>query len=221
MIGDVIKAEKKHYETSREILSLIGSNLRQPNRAVLAVGGESGCGKSVTAVCLQELLAETGTRALILHLDDYFAYPPATNHRRRLDDIGRVGLNEVRMSLLQAHIDAFRAGASAITKPLSDYHTDQIVEETLYLSDIRVLIVEGTYSLALKSVDYRIFLTRNYLETREQRLQRGREIEDEFIERVLAIEHEIIAPFAAQADILIDKSYHVHLQNHAFQDKQP
>lgn len=221
MTGDVINAEKRHYDTARSLLPLLEPLLRRGGRAVLAVGGESGSGKSVTAVCLRDLLLEADLKTAILHLDDYFAYPPATNHRRRLEDIGRVGMQEVRMELLQAHVDAFRAGATLLKKPLSDYQADRITEEELDLSDTRILIVEGTYSPALQSLDCRIFLTRNYLETKAQRLLRGREKDDEFIERVLAVEHAIIAPFAAGADILIDKSYQVMLQHNAFQHTQP
>lgn len=221
MIGDVINAEQRHYETARKVLLLLAPLLRRGGRLVLAVGGESGSGKSVTAVCLRDLLAETGLQAVILHLDDYFVFPPATNHRRRLEDIGRVGMQEVRMDLLQEHVDAFRAGGKSLIKPLSNYHTNEILEETLDLADARVIIVEGTYSLALQSADCRIFLSRNYLETKTQRLLRGREADDEFIERVLAIEHAVIAPFATRADILIDKSYHVMLQNSAFQHANP
>lgn len=221
MIGDVINAEQRHYETARKVLLLLAPLLQRGSRLVLAVGGESGSGKSVTAVCLRDLLAETGLQAVILHLDDYFVFPPATNHRRRLEDIGRVGMQEVRMDLLQDHVDAFRAGGEFLRKPLSNYHTNEITEEMLDISGTRVLIVEGTYSLALQSADCRIFLSRNYLETKTQRLLRGREADDEFIERVLAIEHAVIAPLATRADILIDKSYHVMLQNSAFPTAQP
>ncbi len=125
------------------------------------------------------------------------------------------------MDILQEHVDAFRAGGEFLRKPLSNYHTNEITEEMLDISGTRVLIVEGTYSLALQSADCRIFLSRNYLETKTQRLLRGREADDEFIERVLAIEHAVIAPLATRADILIDKSYHVMLQNSAFPTAQP
>ncbi|MBK9337206.1 MAG: hypothetical protein IPM98_11780 [Lewinellaceae bacterium] len=157
MIGDVIKIDAKHYKTSRNILPMLHPFLQNTARVVLAVGGESGCGKSVTAVCLRDLLAETGIKAAIIHLDDYFVYPPATNHQRRLEDIRRVGMQEVRMDLLQAHVDAFRAGQLFLDKPLSNYQTNEIEAERLDTSDARVLIVEGTYSLALQSVDCRIF----------------------------------------------------------------
>lgn len=221
MIGDVIKAEQRHYDTAQKVLVLLQPLLRRGGRLVLAVGGESGSGKSVTAVCLRDLLAESGLTAAILHLDDYFVLPPATNHQRRLEDIGRVGMQEVHMDILQEHVDAFRAGGEFLRKPLSNYHTNEITEEMLDISGTRVLIVEGTYSLALQSADCRIFLSRNYLETKTQRLLRGREADDEFIERVLAIEHAVIAPLATRADILIDKSYHVMLQNSAFPTAQP
>lgn len=220
MIGDVIRIDEKHYETSRQIMPLLDPLLRLGTRMAIAVGGESGCGKSVTAICLRDLLREQGVRAVILHLDDYFVYPPATNHRRREEDIQRVGMQEVHLALLQEHVLAFKAGARSILKPLSNYHTDTIEHETLDTHAAQVLLVEGTYSLALQAVDCKIFMTRNYLETWEQRRQRGREAPDAFIERVLAIEHALIAPFAATADILIDRTYRVTLQNRSFQNRQ-
>lgn len=208
MIHDIINIKPQHYETAKQILpyllpEILGSN----EKYCISIAGESGSGKSVAAICLRELLAQEGIRTLVFHQDDYFFYPPVTNHQKRVDNIAWVGTNEVNFSLLQAHIDAFKSGISVVEKPLVHYKDNLIHQETLTLSNIQVLIVEGTYTSLLQSLDKRIFMSRNYHETYEQRKSRGRDVMDEFVEQVLEIEHNIISKHKALADIVVDKNY--------------
>ena len=79
------------------------------------------------------------------------------------------------------------------------------------LRDLDVVIAEGTYTTLLDNVDTRIFIARNRLETMAARRRRGREEMDPFIERVLEIEHEIIAPHRELADVLITRDYEVEI----------
>ncbi len=102
-------------------------------------------------------------------------------------------------------------GKREIDKPLVDYDSNTIQEETIALGGIRVLIAEGTYTSLLKHVDTRIFIDRNWLDTLEdrQRRNRGKEVGDPFIEQVLRTEHKIIAGHKQLADFVITKDYEV------------
>lgn len=211
MLGDIIRIKPAYQKTAAAILDhikltrLIGEN----SRLVIAIGGESGSGKSVTAVCVAQLLNERGIPATILHQDDYFHLPPLDNHRRRREGLEWVGPQEVKLDLLQQHLELFREGALTLTKPLSDYSNNKILEETIEIGAYRVVIAEGTYAMMLEPVHYRIFMERNYRETQEQRQERARDTIDEFGEKILEIEHQFIAPGITRADAVVGKDYSV------------
>ena len=94
-----------------------------------------------------------------------------------------------------------------IKKPLVDFNADKIGEEVVDLSGYDVLIAEGTYTTALKNVDKKVFIDRNKMDTVESRKKRGREKQDEFLDRILTIEHGIIAPHKELADVVITKTW--------------
>lgn len=210
MLGDIIQIKQEYYTTAAHIAAHVEQlDFARREKMVIAVAGESGSGKSVTAVCLQELLNQSGQPALILHLDDYFVLPPATNHAQRVENIDQVGPSEVRLSLLQLHIDGFLAGVETLTKPIVNYKLNQILAETIITKPYSILIVEGTYSLMLNHIQFGIFMDRTYIETKPQRDARGRDVQDPFVEEVLAIEHDLIRPTRAKAQLIVDKNYNV------------
>lgn len=102
-------------------------------------------------------------------------------------------------------------GKRAITKPLVDYNSNTIQEETISLDGIGVVIAEGTYTSLLKHVDTRIFIARDWLDTLEdrQKRNRGKETGDPFTEQVLSTEHKVIAGHKQLADLVITKDYEV------------
>lgn len=210
MLGDIIHIKEEYYATATHIVAHLSQHpFFHREKIVVAIAGESGSGKSVTAVCLQELLNQNGKHTIILHLDDYFVLPPATNHAERIENIDHVGPTEVRMALLQLHIDGFLAGVETITKPVVNYKLNQILAETIITKPYDVLIVEGTYSLLLDHIQMGIFMDRTYIETKAQRDARGRDVQDPFVEEVLAIEHDIIRPTRSKAQLVVDKNYKV------------
>lgn len=177
----------------------------------VTVAGESGSGKSETAKAILERLEDEDVPAVILQQDDYFHLPPKSNDARRREDIGWVGMQEVKLDLLDEHLQAIRDGAAEITKPLVIYDEDTVVEERLPVGDARVVIAEGTYTTSLENAETRIFINRNRLETLESRKKRGREEIEPFIEQVLEIEHDIISQQRDRADIIITRDYEVEL----------
>jgi uridine kinase len=191
------------------LASMVIRHLRLPRdaRAVLAVAGESGSGKSTTAASLARELSAGGIPTGLIHQDDYFFRPPRTNHEYRLLDLRHVGPHEVNLELMQSHVDAFLAGRDGVEAPAVDYPANRFVTRLLDFSALHALIVEGTYVFRLRGIDVRIFLDATHEDTKERRRVRNRDIDAPVIDRILAIEHEIIVQQAQEADIVIDRHF--------------
>ena len=194
---------------ARPLAQLVRERLGLPRteRAVIAVAGESGSGKSTTATGLARELTSGGIATGLIHQDDYFFRPPRTNHEYRLLDLSHVGPHEVNLELMQSHIDAFLAGSDGVEAPAVDYPANRFVTRQLIFSALAVLVVEGTYVFRLRGIGARIFLDATHEDTKERRRVRNRDIDAPVIDQILAIEHEIIARQASQADIVIDRDF--------------
>lgn len=175
----------------------------------IGIAGESGSGKSVTATGLARVLEESGVRTCVLHQDDYFLLPPRANHEHRCVDLAHVGPHEVNLAMMQSHIAAFRARRRDVVVPRVDYASDSFGTRSVDFSGVGALIVEGTYVLTLEDLDVGIFLDATHADTRERRRARNRDIDAPIIDRVLAIEHRIIAPQASRAQIVIDREFRI------------
>lgn len=210
MLGDSIVVEPHHRKAASGIVALLLPLLEaSTKRHTVSIAGQSGSGKSETAMALSDALAERDIASSILQQDDYFVHPPKTNDRTRRDDIDWVGPQEVKLNLMDEHLQAFLDGAQEIGKPLVDYDGDTIKSELMKLSGKRVLIAEGTYTTLLKNCETHVFIDRTYLETREHRKKRMRDVTelDPFIDRVLEIEHGIISAHKPRAQIVVDTDY--------------
>ena len=212
MRGDSIVIEAHHVKAAGGIVELVLPEIeKHPGKYTITIAGESGSGKSETAEALAEALETAGKSCLIFQQDDYFVYPPKTNDRTRRGDIAWVGPQEVHLDLLDAHLKAFRDGEQIIDKPLVIYEEDSITSEQLNLGGAQVAIAEGTYTTLLSNVDTRVFIDRNYEDTRAHRSKRKRHAAelDRFIDKVLAIEHQIISAHKARAQVIVNKDYSV------------
>jgi uridine kinase len=198
-----------HLLLARQIVNeLKSSGIFPPMRSfAIGFGGESGSGKSVSARCLKIEMDEIGFQSIVLHQDDFFHLPPRSNHVRRMKNYSNVGLTEVHLDRMQDLIADFRAGSKSIVVPHMDVENDRIDSCVLDFEKVRILIVEGTYVLSLQDLDVRVFLTRNYIDTYNARLERNRDLDDPRIEEILAIEHEIIKEYSKVADIIVDRDY--------------
>lgn len=206
MIGDNIIIQAKYLETAAQLLPYLPPT---DARICVAIGGESGSGKTVTALALKQLIDERGGCATVLHQDDYFKLPPQTNHNARVANMAHIGVQEVDMLALQEAINGFLVGSNRLVKPLIDYQANTILEETMPLEATKILLIEGTYSMLLDNIALKIFIARNYHDTYSHRVARGREEASDFIEAVLAIEHQLIAPLYANADLIIQRDYSI------------
>lgn len=212
MKGDTIIVEPHHRAAAQAIVPAIVPRIKASDgKYTITVAGESGSGKSETATAIAELLAEQKIPVVILQQDDYFVYPPKSNDKARRKDIAWVGPQEVKLDLLDQHLQQFLDSADSLEKPLVDYEADRIDSETLPVGDAVVAIAEGTYTTLLEHADTRIFIARSYEDTRAHREKRKRDAAelDPFIDKVLQIEHGIISAHKARADFVIDKDYSV------------
>lgn len=204
MKGDKLVIEEGHIKAASQIAEVLLPQIEESQgRSVITIAGESGSGKSEIASALSDILSKKGIKSAILQQDDYFVYPPKTNAEIRRKDINHVGLTEVRLGLLDQNLKDVIDGKDEIVKPLVIFDADRITEETVDLRGIKVVIVEGTYTTTLKNARQHVFIDRTYIDTRETRQRRGREMQDAFLEEILEIEHGIISAQEIQADIIV------------------
>lgn len=213
MRGDKLVLKPEHRKAARKLVEFSLPMIKTSgSKFVLAVGGESGSGKSELALLVSRVFKRQGVSSLVLQQDDYFVYPPHTNAKMRKAAIARVGVSEVRLDLLDQHLALFRRGTRTIAKPLVVYQEDRITTETVSLQGIRAVVVEGTYTTLLENVNVRVFIERPYYQTNADRLKRARETQDEYLDQVLEIEHRIIAGHKELADIIVGADYEVYVQ---------
>ena len=211
MRGDILKIKPHHTAAARAVYDLLTREIENaPGRFVVALGGESGSGKSETAAELARLAGEDGVKAIVIQQDDYFTLPPKTNHRKRLEDFAWVGPGEVRLELLDEHLARARDPiVDELEKPLSLFEEDKLSRETVPLAGVKLIIAEGTYTTSLENVDRRVFIDRDFEATREARAERGRDVLDDFSERILAREQGFISKLKDKADVIINDDYSV------------
>lgn len=211
MIGDKLLIKKEHTIIANKIFKTIKkeifSAIDSGKKYTISVAGESGAGKSETGYEIKRALEENGIKAEVLGQDDYFVFPPKTNHNMRLKNIDQVGTYEVKLDLLDSNLFDFKNLNPTIYKPLVVYDENKITHNIMDLSNIQVLIAEGTYTTYLKYIDKKIFINRTYLETKKDRLDRGREDFDPFIEKVLKKEHTIISNSQKYTNITINNDF--------------
>lgn len=204
MIGDKLVITEYHRAAAGQAVEQLGPALDQ-GPCALSVAGESGCGKSETAACIAEVMTARGKRCVILAQDDYFRLPPRSNHERRREGIDWVGPGEVRLDLLDEHVAALKSGGSdPLSKPLVYFEENRIGTEELDPGPYDTVLVEGTYTSLLNNLNFRVFIDRDYRQTKKARSTRARDPDVQFLEKVLAIEHEIISAHKARADVVIE-----------------
>ena len=212
MQGDTIIIEEHHRAAAAEIVPMILPLIEKSRgKFTLTVAGQSGSGKSESAMAISDELAKHDIKTAIFQQDDYFVYPPQTNDRARREDIAWVGPQEVNLSLLDRHMKAFLTGRDSTVKPLVIYDEDAIKSESMEMAGAQVAIAEGTYTTLLDNADVRIYIDRKYDYTRAHREKRNRAASelDAFTDNVLVIEHHIISSHKPRASIIINTDYSV------------
>ena len=210
MIGDKLIIKEFHTKAAKEVLDILIETIKsKKGKFIITIAGESGSGKSEIAFELSRLLKTQSINSYIIQQDDYFVYPPKTNEEMRKINIHNVGMGEVKLDLLDKNLEMILHGSKKVYKPLVIFEEDRVTEKGINTFGIDVFIVEGTYTTILKNADIHIFIDKTYVDTKKSRSERGRETQDEFLERILKIEHGIISKQKMMADIIITRNYSV------------
>ena len=205
MIGDKLVIEPHHTDRATEICNLVESRLSE--KFVITVAGESGSGKSELASEIARELTERGHPADVLQQDDYFVFPPKTNHEMRRNNVDQVGPYEVKLDFLDSNLRSFKRNESPIFKPLVIYDEDRATTEEKDTAGLQVLIAEGTYTSLLRFADFRVFIDRDYHQTKATREKRARDVLEPFIQDVLEREHRIISQHKARANAVVTSDF--------------
>jgi uridine kinase len=213
MKGDIVLLQEHHIYAARIIVTnILEQIIKKNSRFVISVAGESGSGKSETGIAIGDELAKFGIKSIVLGQDDYFYLPPKLNSAKRHEDPDWLGPHiEVNFVVFEQNLLDAIGGKSELEKPIVDYDANTIEMQKIDLVGVKVVIAEGTYTSLLKHVDTRVFITRDWMKTLDDRKKRnrGNEVNDPFTEHVLAIEHKIIAGHKQLADFVITDEYQV------------
>lgn len=224
--GDIPRIRTYHVEAARELLPHVIERLEGAaeagERLTVALGGESGSGKTEIGYLLTLMLREQGKRGVIIPGDAFFIRPPDENHANRLaadaagDLSAGVGPHEVDLAGLDDILATARdRGTTGVSVP-SDCRSltaRRYPEVPVALDGVDAVMIDLTYSLRLEQATCKIFLQPASLdridEVRARNLARDPDQDFDFIERVLRLEHELISPLIERADLVVDKGYRV------------
>jgi len=204
MLEDVLLINEKHHKAAEQILKRL-----QPlntNRTAIAICGESGAGKSELAHVLGRKIRQNGKLAKVMHIDNYYNIAPLEKTAwRKKHGVGKIGLDEYNWELINKNIIEFREGKKA-KMPCVDLLTDITDELITDFKPIDYLIVEGLYPLKAE-VDFRVFITLTYHDTKKAQLMRGKEPQNEFRLQVLEQEHKVVQSLKPLADLFVTREF--------------
>jgi len=224
--GDPPMITPVHEKAAKALEPLIVSEARaaglKHKRVVVALGGESGAGKTEIAEYLRYLLRRQKLQAATISGDAFFKLSPSENHQARLRAFADhrletyLGPQEVRLETLNRILGhAIDRDIEEVIVP-SDCRTlgsRRYENVPVDLSHVDVVIVDLTYSPLLTNATMRVFLESDYhrriKELKARNLARDPDQDFRFILKVLEIEHEIITKMKVKADFIISKKYDV------------
>ena len=207
MLGDVLLITEKHKIAAEAIVERV--NTMQGEKIVIAVGGESGSGKSELGHEIARQLKVQGTPAKVMHIDNYYkTSPQERNLWRQEHGVESIGYSEYDWDAINQNLAEFRADKDEVTMPCIDLLTDQ--EDLLKTSfeGLRYMVIEGLYAIKAEA-DLRAFIDLTYHETKKAQLVRGKEKMDSWRAQVLEREHQVVRSLRPLADLIVDKDYQV------------
>jgi uridine kinase len=206
-LGDILVITEDHKKAAGEITDLVLRSY-EGNKISLAIGAESGAGKSEISHMVASSLfkSDKQLRSFIVHTDDFFALPhKERNELRRKTDLESVGPSEIDFDELSYVLKSFESG-SQVLLPILEFITSSAYKLLVDFKDVQVLICEGLYAPML-DVTHKMFIDMTYHDNKEFNLRRGKEVPDEFRQKVLEKEHQAVSSLRKQVDYLITKDY--------------
>jgi len=206
MLGDVLLITDNHRKAAEQIVSRFGKF--KSDKVVIAIGGESGAGKSELAHVISRRLKERGELAKVLHIDNYYKVSPTERTAwRKKHGIESIGLSEYDWNLINQNVAEFRGSKEAVL-PCIDLLTDQEDKLITNFEGIKYLIVEGLYPLKVDA-DLKIFIDLTYHETKKAQAVRGKEPQNEYRRQVLEREHQVVQSLRPLADLIVTRDFEV------------
>ncbi|MFW9854763.1 MAG: zeta toxin family protein [Candidatus Thorarchaeota archaeon] len=207
MLGDVLLITDNHEKVAKEIVEKLGDPTKL-NKFTLAIGGESGSGKSEVSHMISKTLKNMGVYAKIIHTDNYYKIHPKQRAAwRKEKGIDSIGITELDWELVNKHILDFKEDKKC-SMPCIDLLTDQVDNLTTDFRGIQVLILDGLYCLSAE-VNLKIMIDLSYHETKKAQLIRGKEKLNEERLKVLEREHQVVQSLKPKAHLLITKDFEV------------
>ncbi|NIS80656.1 MAG: uridine kinase [Anaerolineales bacterium] len=206
MLGDILLITDKHRKAGEQFVETILEI--EAEKLVIAIGGESGSGKSELAHVISRRLKDEGRLAKILHSDNYYKVSPTERTSwRKQHGIESIGWEEYDWDRIERNITEFRGNKKA-TLPCIDLLTDQEDQLITDFDGIPILILEGLYAVKADA-DLRVFIDLTYHETKKAQLVRGKEPQSEFRLQVLQREHEVVQSLRPMADFVVSPEFDV------------
>lgn len=213
MQNDIFSIKPHHIKAAEEIHGEFVEKIGK-NKYIIAIAGEVSSGKTTLAYLLGRMLKMEGISVKILDLVDFYKVAPLERKEyREKHGVETVGVEEYDWDKIEAVITSFKKGKEE-TLPLVDLLTDKVDYLSTNFKGIQVLIISGLYAFYCKQVDYKIFMELTYRETYEAQKYTGKEIMDDFRQKILEKEHEAVQKQKNDADAYIDfnsylGSYHL------------
>ena len=207
MLGDVLLITEKHTKAALAIVEHLGKMTGE--KIVIAIGGESGSGKSELGHEVARLLKEQGTPAKVMHIDNYYkTSPQERNPWRKTHGVESIGYTEYDWEAINRNLAEFRSDTDDVIMPCIDLLTDQ--EDLLKTSfkGLRYMVIEGLYAVQAEA-DHRIFIELTYHETKKAQLLRGKENMDQWRLQVLEQEHQVVQSLRPIADLIVTPEFDV------------
>lgn len=207
MLGDVLIIQEKHSQAAAQLLEIITQ--APGDKHVIAIGGESGSGKTEVAHELGCLLKEGGTPAKIMHIDNYYQVPPLRRTQwRKTHGLEKIGPGEYNWDLIRRNLEEFRADQDQVTMPCIDLLTDQVDTLQTSFRGLQYLIVEGLYAVQADA-DLRALIDLTYQQTKDMQYERGKEPVNNFRWQVLEAEHQAVQSLRPLTDLLVTSDFQV------------
>jgi uridine kinase len=119
--------------------------------------------------------------------------------------LASVGPSEIDFDELNYVLKSFETGGQ-ILLPILEFITSSAYKLLVDFRDVQVLICEGLYAPML-DVTIKMFIDMTYHDNKDFNALRGKEVPDEFRQKVLEREHQAVSGLRKQVDYLITKEY--------------
>lgn len=207
MLHDVLLITDKHKKAAEQIVEQI--NTMEGQKIVIAIGGESGSGKSELGHEVARLLKGQNTPAKVMHIDNYYkTSPQERNPWRKAHGVENIGYTEYNWDFINRNLEEFCEDAAVAVMPCVDLLTDQEDFITTSFHGLRYMVVEGLYAVKIEA-DLRVLIDLTYHETKKAQLVRGKETMDEWRLQVLEQEHQVVQSLRPLANLIVTPEFDV------------